>query len=334
MANPLAIALALYGGYKGYKAGKRSGGGLKSILGAITGATLGYYGGQGIGSALGMQNVAGTQAFTNTMMSPFQNMSAVQTARNYTTNPLTAAEIDAMPLYDASEPIAAAQNPFASASAGGGGGGFMDSITGFAKKNPGATLGAVTGIGALASGMFQPEPYKRALFTYNLNYPDLYRNRSFYVQDPTTGQTVKQDQLAYIPEENVGTTERFGPYAMDVKTMHTGGLVDLVQKFNAGGMPTKMTHDENDINNYKRVNGAIMDHTSGANKDEDTVLAQLADGEFVTRTDGILGAGILNGADPTNMKEMRKKGADFFYEQQAKMKRLYDLFHGKKKTIN
>jgi hypothetical protein len=82
MANPLAIALALYGGYKGYKAGKERGGGLKSILGAVTGATLGYYGGQGIGSALGMQNVAGTQAFTNTMMSPFQNMSAVQTARN------------------------------------------------------------------------------------------------------------------------------------------------------------------------------------------------------------------------------------------------------------
>jgi hypothetical protein len=28
MANPLAIALALYGGYKGYKAGKERGGGL------------------------------------------------------------------------------------------------------------------------------------------------------------------------------------------------------------------------------------------------------------------------------------------------------------------
>ena len=82
MANPLAIALALYGGYKGYKAGKERGGGLKSILGAVTGATLGYYGGQGIGSALGMQNVAGTQGFTNAMMSPFQNMSAAQTARN------------------------------------------------------------------------------------------------------------------------------------------------------------------------------------------------------------------------------------------------------------
>lgn len=332
MANPLAIALALYGGYKGYKAGKQRGGGLGGILGAVTGATMGYYGGQGIGSALGMQNVAGTQAFTNTMMSPFRSMSPSITAR-------TASGVVDPGLATESIYSNTGLPQIADAKAAGldkvpGTGGFMDSITGFAKKYPGATLGAATGLGALASGMFKPEPYKRALFTYNLNYPDLYRNRSFYVQDPTTGQTVKQDQLDYIPEENVGTTERFGPYAMDVKTMNTGGLVDVVQKFNAGGMPTKMTHDEKDVMNYKRVNGSIMDHTSGANKDEDTVLAQLADGEFVTRTDGILGAGILNGANPNNMKEMRKKGADFFYEQQAKMKRLYDLFHGKKKTVN
>jgi hypothetical protein len=319
MANPLAIALALYGGYKGYKAGKQRGGGLGGIIGGILGAAGGYYGGQGIGSALNMQNVAGTQGFTNAMMTPFTSGQAATSAMAADPNQLSLAQIGA-------EQQAAANL--------GGSQGILGSVGQFAKKYPGATLGAAVGLGSLASGMFQPEPYKRALFTYNLNYPDLYRNRSFYVQDPNTGQTVKQDQLAYIPEENVGTTERFGPYAMDVKTMYTGGLVDIVQKFNAGGMPTKMTHDEKDVNNYKRVNGAIMDHTSGANKDEDTVLAQLADGEFVTRTDGILGAGILNGANPNDMKEMRKKGADFFYEQQAKMKRLYDLFHGKKKTIN
>ena len=38
------------------------------------------------------------------------------------------------------------------------------------------------------------------------------------------------------------------------------------------------------------------------------------------------------GADPHDEKEMRKKGAEFFYDQQKKMKRLYDLFNGKKKT--
>ena len=42
------------------------------------------------------------------------------------------------------------------------------------------------------------------------------------------------------------------------------------------------------------------------------MLAQLADGEFVSRADAVLGAGILSGADPKNFKGMRKAGADFF----------------------
>jgi hypothetical protein len=36
-----------------------------------------------------------------------------------------------------------------------------------------------------------------------------------------------------------------------LKTMNTGGLVEIA-KFSEGGMPVKSTHDENDINNYKR----------------------------------------------------------------------------------
>jgi len=328
MANPLAIALALYGGYKGYKAGKERGGGLKSILGAVTGATLGYYGGQGIGSALGMQNVAGTQGFTNAMMSPFQNMSAVQTAKN------------ASGVVDpgiATESIYAGGNlpQIADAKAMGIGNAPPTTFAGkamqFAKSPLG--LGTLAGTAAYASGAFEPEPYKRAQFTYNIAYPELYRNRQFFVQDPKTGQVVEQAKLDYIPEENkkyVGE-ESFGPYGMAMKTMNTGGLVEIA-KFNTGGMPVKSTHDENDPNNYKRTNGYVVDHTNGANKDEDTILAQLADGEFVTRTDGILGAGILMGASPNDEKAMRKKGAEFFYDQQKKMKRLYDLFN--KKTVH
>jgi len=332
MANPLAIALALYGGYKGYKAGKERGGGLKSILGAVTGATLGYYGGQGIGSALGMQNVAGTQGFTNAMMSPFQNMSAAQTARNASgavdpglaTESIYAggnlpqiADAKAMGIGKVGDPLPTS---------------FMGKAMNFAKSPLG--LGTLAGTAAYASGAFEPEPYKRAQFTYNIAYPELYRNRQFFVQDPKTGQVVEQPKLDYIPEENkkyVGE-ESFGPYGMAMKTMNTGGLVEIV-KFNTGGMPVKSTHDENDPNNYKRTNGYVADHTDGANKDEDTILAQLADGEFVTRTDGILGAGILMGASPNDEKAMRKKGAEFFYDQQKKMKRLYDLFNSKK-TVN
>ena len=88
-----------------------------------------------------------------------------------------------------------------------------------------------------------------------------------------------------------------------------------------------MTHNENDANNYVRANGHIVDMSSMADKDEDTVLAQLADGEFVTRADGVLGAGILAGANPKNMKDMRKKGAKYFYDQQAKFKRIFDLLN-------
>ena len=57
MANPLAIALALYGGYKGYKAGKERGGTLGGIVGGVLGAAGGYYGGQALGSSIGLQNI-------------------------------------------------------------------------------------------------------------------------------------------------------------------------------------------------------------------------------------------------------------------------------------
>ena len=58
----------------------------------------------------------------------------------------------------------------------------------------------------------------------------------------------------------------------------------------------------------------------------------LADGEFVSRADAVLGAGILSGADPKSFKGMRKAGADFFYNQQKQLKRIYDLVDGSKKN--
>ena len=323
MANPLAIALALYGGYKGYKAGKERGGGLGGIIGGVLGAAGGFYGGQALGSSIGLQNIGAakgtaltsgkiaagsTGTGTIAANSPFAagQQGALQASRN-------------MMLQKGAE-----QNLLQK-----GIGAFRGMTTG----QQAATLGSLAGLGAYASGAFAPEPYKRMQFTYNVAYPELYRNRQFFVQDPVTGNVVEQEKLDYIPEENkkyVGEGS-FGPYGYAMKTMNTGGLVEIA-KFNEGGMPVKMTHDEKDPNNYKRTNGSVYDHTSGANKNEDTILAQLADGEFVTRTDGILGAGIVMGADPHDEKEMRKKGAEFFYDQQKKMKRLYDLFNGKKKT--
>jgi hypothetical protein len=312
MANPLAIALALYGGYKGYKAGKERGGGLGGIIGGALGAAGGYYGGQYAGQRLGIPDVGAVTSAK--AMSP-----ATQAANiaSLGADPGTAAGLVGTE--------GAKQNMLQRALSG---------FRGMSTGQQAATLGGIAGLGAYASGAYKPEPYQRAQFTYNVAYPELYRSRQFFVQDPTTGQTVEQPKLDYIPEENqkfVGQ-ERFGPYGMALKTMNTGGLVE-VAKFSEGGMPVKTTHDENDPNNYKRTNGYVADHTDGANKDEDTILAQLADGEFVTRTDGILGAGILMGASPNDEKAMRKKGAEFFYDQQKKMKRLYDLFNSKK-TVN
>ena len=113
-----------------------------------------------------------------------------------------------------------------------------------------------------------------------------------------------------------------------------GGLATALPKFNQGGvnyLPSKTDHNENDYNNYVRAEGYVEDGAGNGNKDEDTMLAQLADGEFVSRADAVLGAGILSGGDPKSYKSMRKAGASFFYDQQKKLKRIYDLVDASKK---
>jgi len=192
----------------------------------------------------------------------------------------------------------------------------------------GATLFGVPAL-LYASGAFKEKPKTMYQPTYNINYPKLREARGPMKRiDPVTGRTVEVAPVA-TPEELYASSE---PYAWSEKTFYPkeynqGGLASI-QKFNEGGMsklPSKISHDENDINNYMRVNGYIEDHNG--HKDEDTLLAQLADGEFVTRTDGVLGAGIIAGANPKNEKEMRQKGAKFFYEQQKRFKRVFDLLN-------
>jgi hypothetical protein len=188
----------------------------------------------------------------------------------------------------------------------------------------------------MLSGAFEREPYERSMFTYNVNYPDLYRSRKFYVQDPKTGEVKESQQQQYIPEERADVQEgsKFGPYRRETITLQQGGLATL-NHFKDGGvnyLPSKTIHDEDDEDNYMRTNGYVEDGAGNGDKEEDTMLAQLADGEFVTRTDGVLGAGILAGANPKNAKEMRKLGAEFFYEQQKRFKRIYDLLDASRKA--
>ena len=114
-----------------------------------------------------------------------------------------------------------------------------------------------------------------------------------------------------------------------------GGIVGALPKFKEGGvnyLPSKSDHDEDNVMNYVRATGYVEDGSGNGNKDEDTMLAQLADGEFVSRADAILGAGIMQGASPEDFKEMRMKGAKFFYTQQAQLKRIYDIVNGTDKA--
>jgi len=121
----------------------------------------------------------------------------------------------------------------------------------------------------------------------------------------------------------------------DMFYANQGGLATAIPKFNKGGvnyLPSKSDHDENDYSNYVRAEGYVEDGAGNGDKDEDTMLAQLADGEFVSRADAVLGAGILSGGDPKSYKSMRKAGAGYFYDQQKKLKRIYDLVNENKSS--
>jgi hypothetical protein len=139
---------------------------------------------------------------------------------------------------------------------------------------------------------------------------------------------------AFVPATNV-MPAMSDVYGSNMFYANEGGLAEVVKKFNEGGvtyLPSKSNRDENDANNYMRATGYVEDGAGNGDKDEDTMLAQLADGEFVSRADAVLGAGILSGADPKSFKSMRKAGADFFYDQQKKFKRVYDLLNASKQN--
>lgn len=137
------------------------------------------------------------------------------------------------------------------------------------------------------------------------------------------------------PAQTASTTSPYNYGQGSLYTFNQGGIVSVMPKFSEGGvnyLPSKVTHDENDVYNYVRATGYVEDGSGNGDKDEDTILAQLADGEFVSRSDAVLGAGILSGANPKSYKDMRKKGAAYFYDQQAKFKRIFDLIDASKQT--
>jgi len=322
MLQFLPYALAAYGGYKGYKGAKDSGAsGLGRILGGITGAYTGYtLGSTGMsmfpGSAATKTFAASQPAFLANMPGAYNPQQPVSMSGF--------GEDVARGSY--SDQLIAAQNQNRTK------GSLLDILkdkeTG--KFDPFKTSAAIAAT-TYGLGAFDNQPTDIYTPGYNMGYLDLRANRPGYTYiDPTTGEE-KAYEKVYAPEEAGIGDPRMGPYSMNVQRLNTGGIAQI-QKFNEGGvnyLPSKISHDENDANNYVRASGYVEDGSGNGDKDEDTMLAQLADGEFVTRADGVLGAGIIAGANPNSMKDMREKGAKYFYEQQARYKRVFDLLKEK-----
>jgi len=320
MLQFLPYALAAYGGYKGYKSSKDAGGsGIQRLLGGVTGAAMGYYGGKGVlagGSKLGIPGME--SAYSN--FTPFTSLPGMDKVPFInSSNKLPDGDPDNRTMF---QKLLQRKR-------------MVDGkFTGEFEFDP-TKAGIAAGGLAYLSGAFKQQPIDQFQPTYNLAYADYAENQPGYSYiDATTGEEKKYDKV-YIPEANrPDDVERMGPYEIARTRLKTGGLAEI-KKFNEGGinyLPSKVSHDENDANNYVRATGYVEDGAGVGDKDEDTMLAQLADGEFVTRADGVLGAGIIAGANPKSMKDMREKGAQYFYDQQKKYKRVFDLIKDNNET--
>ena len=303
----LTLATTAYGGYKGYKSAKDSGAsGIGRLLGGATGAYTGYTLGQSGGSLLGLGKAGATapsSGFLGSGAAGGQSLAqkaAMDAAADEAVKKQGLAKLQQMLL--------------------------MKGDTG--EYDPMKIAGLIAA-GTYFGGAFDQGPVDMYQPTYNLAYGEFAKQRPGYSYiDPITGEE-KEYAKIYIPEADPANKGDFrsGPYAIAKTRLRTGGLAEI-KKFNEGGinyLPSKTTHDENDANNYVRASGYVEDGAGVGDKDEDTMLAQLADGEFVTRADGVLGAGIIAGANPNSMKDMREKGAQYFYEQQKRYKRVFDL---------
>ena len=318
MLQYLPYALGAIGAYQGYQGAKQSGAsGIERLLGAAGGA----YGGYQLG-ATGM-NLA-NQDFTRYSQLG-QRFPMLQNLPGQTGPAIIGTDKRGQAIY----------NRALREGGGDSKGSLMDML--FRREVDGQMVtdplkvGGLTAAGLYLSGAFEPGPTDIYMPGYNMGVLDLQENRPGYSYiDPETGEEKAYEKM-YLPEEAGRGERRMGNISFSQTRLKTGGLAEI-KKFNEGGinyLPSKVSHDENDANNYVRASGYVEDGSGNGNKDEDTMLAQLADGEFVTRADGVLGAGIIAGANPNSMKDMREKGAKYFYEQQARYKRVFDLLKEK-----
>ena len=328
MLNLLPYALGAYGASQGYQRAKDAGAsGIGRLLGGLTGAAGGYtLGSTGLSVfAPGVQQIPASSIFANIPgMGQVGTASAQRAATDLTRATQAGGGVD-MSTVLATAKQADPEKARTLAD-------ILLRQKGSDKYDP-LKIAALAGGIPFALGAFDQAPTDMFQPTYNLAYAKLASERPKYSYiDPVTGQE-KEYSPVYIPEADPANQGAFqsGPYAIEKTRLREGGLAEI-KKFNEGGinyLPSKVSHDEDDANNYVRASGYVEDGSGSGDKDEDTMLAQLADGEFVTRADGVLGAGIIAGANPSSIKDMRDKGAKYFYEQQARYKRVFDLLKEK-----
>ena len=316
----LPYALGAIGAVQGFRSARDSG---ASGIGSLISAGLGGFGGYSMGGSLAGLLPGATQATLGQQLAS-RGASQVLTRG---TNPLAATRRGVM----GSEIIKMGQGS-GKVTEGGG----LSNILDFFKKADGEgydplKVSLAAGAVPLLAGAFDQAPVDIYQPGYNVGYLEMRDKRpGFKYIDPETGQE-KEYERVYAPEEQAKDARRLGNLSLNVTRLNTGGIAQI-KKFNEGGvnyLPSKVSHDENDSNNYVRASGYVEDGSGAGDKDEDTMLAQLADGEFVTRADGVLGAGIIAGGNPNSMKDMREKGAQYFYEQQKRYKRVFDLLKEK-----
>jgi len=133
---------------------------------------------------------------------------------------------------------------------------------------------------------------------------------------PQDGSNVRIPEPPNAPEAIQQLMDTFRSRASNEPAQpqfNKGDLVDV--------LPSKYKRDENDESNYKRTSGKMVtDETGKGSGNKDTMLAQLADGEFVTKAKSVLGAGKAMGGK--NKKEQRELGAKFFYKQMSELEKI------------
>ena len=194
--------------------------------------------------------------------------------------------------------------------------------SGFRGLSPFAQLATATTAAPIVESLFTDAEDVKPPFSEQ-DYKDAYARESGKLEG------------AFVPALN---NQNYNPFPNATTFYAAQGGIAEIKKFNQGGgvqyLPSKIVKDEKDYSLYEKASGYIEDETGMGDKDKDTMLAQLADGEFVSRADAILGAGIMSGASPSDFKDMRAKGAKFFYNQQSQLKRIYELTDGAKQKKN